>query len=64
MSSKKIEIKLIKSPIGYKASTKRTLISLGLTKMNKTIVKNNTPQIQGMIKSIEFLLQTKEIWWD
>jgi large subunit ribosomal protein L30 len=61
MSSKKIEIKLIKSPIGYKVSAKRTLISLGLTKMNKTIVKNNTPQIQGMIKSIEFLLQTKEI---
>ena len=61
MSSKKIEIKLIKSPIGYKTNAKRTLISLGLTKMNKTIVKNNTPQIQGMIKSIEFLLQTKEI---
>ena len=61
MSSKKIEIKLIKSPIGYKTNVKRTLISLGLTKMNKTIVKNNTPQIQGMIKSIEFLLQTKEI---
>ena len=61
MSSKKIEIKLIKSPIGHKTNSKRTLISLGLTKMNKTIIKNNTPQIQGMIKSIEFLLQTKEI---
>ena len=61
MSSKKIEIKLIKSPIGYKTNAKKTLIALGLTKMNKTIVKKNTPQIQGMIKSIEFLLQTKEI---
>ena len=61
MSSKKIEIKLIKSPIGYKTNAKKTLIALGLTKMNKTIIKNNTPEIQGMIKSIEFLLQTKEI---
>ena len=61
MTNKKIEIKLIKSPIGYKMNAKKTLIALGLTKMNKTIVKNNTPQIQGMIKSIEFLLETKEI---
>ena len=42
-------------------NAKKTLIALGLTKMNKTIVKNNTPEIQGMIKSIEFLLETKEI---
>ena len=61
MTSKKIEIKLIKSPIGHKLNAKKTLIALGLTKINKTIVKNNTPQIQGMIKSIEFLLETKEI---
>jgi large subunit ribosomal protein L30 len=61
MTSKKIEIKLIKSPIGYKTNAKKTLIALGLTKMNKTIIKNNTPEIQGMIKSVEFLLQTKEI---
>ena len=59
--SKKIEIKQIKSAIGYKSNAKKTLIALGLTKMNKTIVKNNTPEIQGMIKSIEFLLETKEI---
>ena len=61
MTNKKIEIKLIKSPIGYKTNAKKTLVALGLTKMNKTIVKNNTPEIQGMIKSIEFLLETKEI---
>ena len=61
MASKKIEIKLVKSPIGYKSNAKKTLIALGLTKMNKTIIKNNTPEIQGMIKSVEFLLQTKEI---
>ena len=59
MSDKKIEIKLIKSPIGYKSNVKKTLIALGLTKMHKTVVKNSTPDIEGMIKSVEFLLQTK-----
>ena len=61
MSIKEIQIKLIKSPMGYKSNAKKTLIALGLTKVNKTVVKNNTPQIKGMIKSIEYLLQTEEI---
>jgi len=61
MASKKIEIKLVKSPIGYKSNVKKTLLALGLTKMNKTVVKNINPQIQGMIKTIEFLIKTKEI---
>ena len=39
MASKKIEIKLVKSPIGYKPNVKKTLEALGLTKMNKTVVK-------------------------
>ena len=61
MANKKIEIKLIKSPIGHKSNAKKTLIALGLTKMNKTVIKNSTPEIIGMIKSIEFLLDVKEI---
>ena len=40
---------------------KKTLMALGLTKMNKTVIKNSTPEIHGMIKSIEFLLDIKEI---
>ena len=59
--SKKIEIKQIKSAIGHKKNAKRTLIALGLKKMNKTVVKNDTPQIRGMIKSIDFLLHTREV---
>ena len=59
--SKKIEIKQIKSGIGYKTNAKKTLIALGLTKMNKVVIKNDSPQIRGMIKSIEYLLQVKEI---
>ena len=61
MSNKQIEIKLIKSPIGYKSNVKKTLIALGLTKMQKVVVKNNAPHIKGMIKSVEFLVETREV---
>ena len=61
MTRKKIEIKQIKSAIGHKQIAKKTLIALGLIKMNKTVIKNDTPQIRGMIKSIEYLLKVKEM---
>ena len=61
MSKKKLEIKQIKSSIGYKQNAKKTLIALGLTKMNKVVIKNDSAHIRGMIKSIEYLLTVKEI---
>jgi len=59
--SSKIEIKQIKSAIGYKQNVKKTLVALGLKKINHVLIKDDTPQIRGMIKSIEFLLDVKEL---
>ena len=61
MTNKKIEIKLIKSPIGYKSYAKKILFALGLTKLNKMVIKNDSPHIRGMIKKVNFLLNVKEI---
>ena len=61
MEKNKLEIKLVKSPIGYTQNAKRTLIALGLTKMNKTIIKNDSPHIKGMINKVNFLVQVKEV---
>ena len=58
---KKIEIKLIKSPIGYNYKKRRTLEALGLRKLNKIVVKNNTDAINGMIRQVFHLVEVKEI---
>ena len=58
---KKIEIKLIKSPIGYNLKKKNTLEALGLKKMNKKVVKNADKAILGMIKQVFHLVKVKEI---
>ena len=58
---KKIEIKLIKSPIGYNLKKKNTLEALGLKKMNKKVVKNADKAILGMIKQVFHLVEVKEI---
>ena len=57
----KLAIKQVRSAIDRKADQKRTLIALGIGKMGRTVVHNDTPQIRGMIKKIEHLLEVREI---
>ena len=57
----KLKIKLVKSPIGRKEDHKRTVKALGLGKMNSTAEHEATPQIVGMIKKINYLLEWEEV---
>lgn len=54
-----LKITLIRSPIGRPRRHRRTLISLGLTKLNKTVVKKDVPEIRGMIKKVSHLLKVE-----
>ena len=56
-----LKITQIKSAIGYKPKAKSTLAALGLRKLNQTVKKNDTPQIRGMLKKIEYLLKVEEV---
>jgi large subunit ribosomal protein L30 len=55
----KVKITLVKSGIGYPERQKRTLHALGLNKMQHTVEKEVTPQIQGMINKIKHLVEVK-----
>lgn len=58
---KKLRITLIKSPIGYKYDQKDTVKRLGLKKLNSTVVKDDVPQIRGMIRKVQHLVKVEEI---
>jgi len=58
---KQIKVKLVKSGIGYSQKQKDTLTALGLTKMGKEVVKNNTPEIRGMVNAVSHLVQAEEV---
>ena len=62
--NKTIKITQIKSSIGYKDKAKKTLVALGLKKLNHTVVKNDTIQIRGMINKIYYLLKVEESSWN
>lgn len=62
-TTKKSQIKLVQiaSPIGRKSDQRQTLIGLGLNKMHKTSVLNDTDAIRGMVNKVKHLLNVEFI---
>ncbi len=57
---KKLKITLIKSTIDRSKRQKDTVKALGLRKMNHSVVKEVSPQVQGMIEKVAHLLEVEE----
>ena len=55
----KIALTQIKSRINAPAVQKRTLDALGLHKMNRTVVLEDTPSILGMVKKVSHLVKVE-----
>ena len=61
MSEKKLRITLVKSPIGYSKRQKETVRSLGLRRLQSSVIQDDTPPIRGMINKISHLVKVEEI---
>lgn len=57
----KIKITQTHSRIGSNKRQKATLEALGLTRTNKAVEHNDTPQIQGMIRKVYHLLKVEKL---
>lgn len=61
MANKKtIKVTQIASPIGRPEVQRKTLIGLGLNKMNKVSELEDTPSVRGMIKKVAHLVKVEE----
>ncbi|UCE97343.1 MAG: 50S ribosomal protein L30 [Dehalococcoidia bacterium] len=56
----KLRITQIKSGIGYAADQRRTLKSLGLRRLNRSVIKEDTPAVRGMIIKVRHLVKIEE----
>ena len=57
----KVRVTLKKSTINRKEVHGRTVRALGLRKLHQTVEHELTPQVQGMIDSVSFLLNVEEV---
>jgi large subunit ribosomal protein L30 len=58
---KQLKITLKKSKIGRTENQLANLEALGLNKLGKTVIKQDTPQIRGMIDKVRFMIDIEEV---
>lgn len=56
-----LKITQIKSTIDRIENQKRTMEALGLGKINRSVIKNDTPQIRGMLTKVNHLVKVEEV---
>ena len=55
-----VKFTLTKSKIGSTRKIRATLVGLGLTRREKTLVRKDTPEIRGMLRKVEHLITVEE----
>jgi large subunit ribosomal protein L30 len=55
-----LKVTLVKSPIGFEQSQKDTVRSLGLKKVNTSVMLPDNPQIRGMVNKVRHLVAVEE----
>ncbi|WP_195576698.1 50S ribosomal protein L30 [Paenibacillus sp. 1001270B_150601_E10] len=57
----KLQITLVRSLIGRPENHRKTVNTLGLRKLNQTVVHNDNPAIRGMVNQVTHLVKVEEI---
>jgi len=59
--AKKLKITQTRSIIDQIEPQKRTIKALGLGRPNYSVMKNDTPQVRGMIRKVIHLVKVEEV---
>lgn len=59
--SHRVQITLVKSPIGYSVRHKATVQALGLHRLNQTVEHVDSPTLRGMLAKINHLVEVVDV---
>lgn len=59
-TGKTLKVTQIGSPIGRLAAQRATLKGLGLNKLNRSKVLQDSPEVRGMIRAVQHLVTVEE----
>jgi large subunit ribosomal protein L30 len=57
----RLKVTQTKSIIGAKDNQRQTMRSLGLKRMHDTVVKEDRPEIRGMVQTVTHLVSVEEV---
>ncbi len=60
-AKKNLKIKLVRSLIGYPQNQRAVARGLGLRKLNSEVVREDTPEVRGMIRKIVHLVRVEAL---
>ena len=61
MAQKQIKVTLVRSVIGTKQDHRDTVRGLGLRRVNSSRVLQDTPEIRGMIRKVDYLVAVSDV---
>ncbi len=56
----KLKITQVRSVLGRGSKQEGTIRALGLKRMGQTVVKDDRPEIRGMVRAVEHLVEVEE----
>ena len=56
-----LKITMVHSYIGRQEAQRRVLRGMGLGKINRSVLLNDTPEIRGMIRKVDHLVSAIEV---
>ncbi|MGB9791923.1 MAG: 50S ribosomal protein L30 [Thermacetogeniaceae bacterium] len=56
-----LRITLVRSPIGHSRKLREVLRTLGLRKLNSSVIRNDDPTVQGMIRKVSHLVRVEPV---
>ncbi len=57
----KLKITWVRSGIKTQRQHKATIRALGLRRLNETIVKDDSVQVRGMVRAVDFMVRVEEV---
>ncbi|HEV7193204.1 MAG TPA: 50S ribosomal protein L30 [Jatrophihabitantaceae bacterium] len=57
----RLKITQVKSGIGFKQNQRETLRTLGLKRIRDVVVKDDRPEIRGMVATVTHLVSVEEV---
>jgi len=59
--SGKLRITLVRGLSGNTSYHRKVVRGLGITRMNRPVVRLDTPEIRGMVEKVKFLVRMEEV---
>ena len=56
-----LRVTLIRGLSGRSERIRRIVKGLGLTRVNRSVTRKDTPEIRGMVEKVKFLLHVEEL---